>query len=142
VQRAFLCAAAAETDQRVEVVFLVILDDDFGHVARSAIHQHPVRPIAAGAEDGAADGEDAGECGLVEFEPPVFHKAAETVAEADDLHAVKSEGGFADAADGGVQTWSVAARRQNANAFGFCHLPRSFWIQESLLSRRSFGNLY
>ena len=142
MQRAFLCAAATETHQRVEAVSPVVLDDDIGHVMNAPVNRHALRFVAARAEDGAADGEDAGECGLVEFEPPVFHKAAETVAEADDLHAVKSEGGFADAADGGVQTWSVAARRQNANAFGFCHLPRSFWIQESLLSRRSFGNLY
>ena len=66
-QRVFLRAAAAEADQRVETVFLVIFDDDVGHVARAAVNQHAVRLVAAGAEDGAADGEDAGERGLVEL---------------------------------------------------------------------------
>ena len=104
-------AAATEADQRVEVVFLIIFLDDIGHIARAAIHQHPVRTVAACAEDGAANGEDAGERGLVQFEPPLFHQAAEAVAEAEDLHSVKTERGFADAADGGVQAGSVAACR-------------------------------
>ena len=70
-----------------------------------------MRAVAARAENGAADGEDAGERGLIQFEPPFFHKTAEAVAEAENLHAVETERGFADAADGGVQAGSVAARR-------------------------------
>ena len=85
-----------------------------------------MRLVAAGAEDGAADGEDAGERGLVELEPPVFDEAAEAVAEADDLHAVKAERGFADAADGGVQAGAVAAGGQDADAFGFGHCLRHY----------------
>jgi hypothetical protein len=99
----------------------VIFDDDIGHVARATVNQHAVRLVAAGAENRAADGEDAGERGLVELQPPVFHEPAKAVAEADDLHAVKTERGFADAANGGVQSGAVAARRQNADAFGFFH---------------------
>ena len=124
MQRVFLRAAAAEADQRVEAVFLVILDDDLGHVARAAVNHHAVRLVAAGAEDGAADGEDAGERALVELQPPVFDEAAKAVAKADDFHAVKAERGFADAADGGVQAGAVAARGQDADAFGFGHCLR------------------
>ena len=61
------------------------------------------------------------ERGFVELQPPIFHQAAEAVAEADDFHAVKAERGFADAADGGVQAGAVAACRQDADAFRLCH---------------------
>ena len=120
-QRAFLRAAAAKTDQRVEAVTPVIFDDDAGHVMHAPVNRHALRLVAARAEDGAANGEDAGERGSVELQTPVFDDAAETVAEADDFHAVKAEGGFADAANGGVQTGAVAARRQDADAFRLRH---------------------
>jgi hypothetical protein len=55
---------------------------------------------------------------LSSFSRRSVHQAAEAVAKADDLHAVKTERGFADAANGGVQAGAVAARRQDADAFG------------------------
>jgi hypothetical protein len=97
-----------------------------GHVARASVNQHPVRLVAARAEDGAADGEDAGERGLVELQPPVLDEAAKAVAEAENFHAVKTERGLADAADGGVESGAVAARRQDADAFCFCHCRALF----------------
>jgi hypothetical protein len=83
-----------------------------------------MRFVAAGAEDRAANGEDSGQRVSIEPQPPVRDQAAETVAKTDDLHAVKAEGGFADAADGGIQTGAVAAGGQDADAFGFGHCLR------------------
>jgi len=48
-QAALLRAAAAKTHQRVEAVFFIVLNDDFGHVARAAVNLHPVRFVAARA---------------------------------------------------------------------------------------------
>ena len=48
-------------------------------------------------------------------------QAAKPVPEADDFHAVDPQRGFADAADGGVETRAVAARRENPDAFAPAH---------------------
>ena len=54
-------AAAAEADQAVEMVPAVGLDDHVGHVHGLAADRHAVRLVARGAEDRAADGQDAGQ---------------------------------------------------------------------------------
>ncbi len=118
-QRVFLRAAAAEADDAVEPPLVIIFHDGLGHVARAAVNDHAVRLVAAGAENGAAHGEDARERGFVEPDPAVFDEAAKTVAKADDLHAVKAETGFADATNGGVQAGAVAASGEDADAFDF-----------------------
>ena len=124
MQGVFLGAAAAQADECVESELLVVIDDDVGHVARASVDEHPVRLVAAGAEDGAAHGEDSCELGFVELELVVLDDAAKAVAEADNLHAIVAEGGFAHTTDGGVESRAVAARRENADAFGFCHVSR------------------
>ncbi len=135
-QRALLGAAAAQANQGVQSVAFIIFDDDVGHVVDPAINRHAVRLVAAGAQDGAAHGENAGQGGSVELEPPVFHDASETIPEPDDFHAVKSEGGLPHAADGGVQSGTVAAGRQNADAFGLSHGAVKLALC-GLLSRKS-----
>jgi len=118
-QGVFLRAAAAEADEAIEAPLLVVVHDDTGHVLRAAIDDHAVGLVTAGAEDGAADGKDAGERVLVELDAAVVHEAAKAVAEADEFHAVIADGGFADTADGGVKAGAVAARREDADAFDF-----------------------
>ena len=55
-----LGAAAAQADQRVQVVFFVGVDHDTGHVHGLVAHRHLVRFVAAGTENRAADRQDAG----------------------------------------------------------------------------------
>ena len=102
-QRAFLRPAAAKTYKAFKTVFVIILDDHIGHVARPAVNQHPVRLVAAGAEDRAPNGENSCERILVKLQPAVFDQAAKAIAKADDFHPVKTEGGFADTTNGGVE---------------------------------------
>ena len=54
-----LRAAAAQAHQHVQVMLLVVLHHHVGHVHQLAAHGHAVRLIAAGAQDGAAQREDA-----------------------------------------------------------------------------------
>src|SRR5581483_5604980 len=136
VQGIFLRAAAAQANQRVEIVFFVILDDDLRHIARASVDQHAMRFIAAGAEDRAADGQDAGEGVFIEFEAAIFDDSAEAIAEPDDFHVV-AQGRFADAANGRVETGTVAARREDAESFGFSHRLDSFESRWKKLSRTS-----
>jgi len=76
-----------------------------------------MRLIPASAEDGATDGEDACERAFIEAHAKVFGEAAEAIAKADDLHAVAAESGFADATNGGVQSGTISACRDDTNAF-------------------------
>src|SRR5580698_2100442 len=118
-QRILLRSAAAEADEAIETPFFVIAHNCFGHIARAAVNDHAMRFIAAGAEDGAADGKDARESGAVEPEPIVFHEAPETVAKADDFHAIEAKARFANATNGSVEAGAVSAGSENADAFDF-----------------------
>lgn len=122
----FVGAAAADADEGIEFVFAIVGRDDVGHVALLALDRHAVGLVAAGAEDGAADGEDAGEGGFVEGDEAVFGEAEVAVAEADDVPSEIADGGFADGADGGVETGAVAAGGEDADAFDGFHrgVPR------------------
>src|SRR5690348_12094084 len=99
-----------------------------------------MRFVPAGAENGATDGENAGEGGLVEAQPAVGDQAAEAVPEPDDLHAVKTERGFAHPPDGGVQAGAVAAGGQDADAFGLGHCLQHIRTSKTgPMSRRTFA---
>jgi len=132
-QGIFLRAAAAEADKAVESPFVIIVHDDLGHVLGATVNHHAVRLVAARAKNRAADGENAGERGLVELEAFVFHEAAKAVAKADDFHPVITERRLADATDSGVESGAVAARGEDADAFrffghavGYLKLPGEF----------------
>jgi len=118
VKGVFLRAAAAQADQGVQLVFFVIGQDRFGSVNFLAAHHHAAGFVAAGAENGAADGEDAGKGALVQGHGAVFHQAAESVAKPDDLHVEGALGGLADAANGSVEAGAIAAGGENADVFG------------------------
>ena len=76
--------------------------------------------VAAGAENRAADRENAGKSGAIQIDPSVLDQATKTVAKTYDLPAVIAKRGFADAADGCVQPGAVAASGENADALNFC----------------------
>ena len=123
LQCILLRTTAAETNKRIQVVGLVVLDDDIGHVLDLAAHLHLVRLVAAGAENGAADREDAGQGTAFQSHGAVLHQSAETVPEADYLHAVLFHGSPGDAPDRGVETGTVAACREDADVFAHVMLP-------------------
>ena len=123
-QRILHGSATAQADQAIEMIGVVVGDDGLGHVQHLAVHRHLVRLVAAGAEDGSALGEDAGQRFAFQRHGAVFHQAAKTVAKTDDVHAVMRHTGFADAAYGRVETRRVAAGGENANGLshGYCQV--------------------
>jgi len=117
LQRVLLRAATAKTDQRIQVVGMVVLDDDVGHVLGLPAHFHLVRLVATGAEDGAADCEDAGQGTAFQSHGAILHQPAETVSEAGHLHAVLFQRRPGDAANRGVETGAVTACREDTDVF-------------------------
>jgi len=129
LQGVFLGAAAPQADQGVQVVGLVVLHDDVGHILGLAADAHLVGFVAAGAEDGAADGEDARQGFTLHAHGAVFHQAAEAVAKTDHVHAEIALGGLADPADGCIEARTVAARGENADVFGHGRLRKNQTVQ-------------
>ena len=113
-----LRAAAPQADQRVEMVLLIGLEHDARHVHGLVAHGHLVGLVAAGAQDGAAHGEDTRERWPGEAHGAVLHQPAETVAKADDLHAVCADARLAHATDRGVEPRAVAAGGEDAYELG------------------------
>ncbi len=110
--------AAAQADQHVDLVAPVVVDDGFGHVGGFAVDPHAVRLVAAGAEDGAAQGEDTGEHVAIQAHGSDLHQAPEAVPESDHLHPVVTLGTLADGPNCSVQAGAVAAGRQYTYPFG------------------------
>jgi len=100
-------AAAADANEGVEAVAAEVGGDDIGHVGGLAIDAQAVGFVTTGAEDGAADGEDAGQGRLVEFAGLVVDQPAEAVFETDHLDPAVQRG-LADRTDGGVEAGAVA----------------------------------
>ena len=48
LQRVLLCATAAKTDQRIQVVGQIVLDDDIGHIQGLTAHSHLVWLVPTG----------------------------------------------------------------------------------------------
>jgi hypothetical protein len=115
VGQGVLLGAAAQANQAIEIVGLVVGNDGIGHVLEPALHRHLVRLVAAGTEDGAAQGEDARELIAHEVGGAVHHEAAKALAKAVDAHAIFAGGGLADAADGRIEAGAVAAGGEDAD---------------------------
>ena len=115
-RRAFFCVPPPPMQiEGVEMVAVVRIEDRAGHVADLAADLHLVRLVAAGAQDRAAAGEDAGEHGALQGHRAVVDQAAKAVAEADQFHVEDIAGGFAHAADGRIQTRTIAAAGEDSN---------------------------
>jgi formyltetrahydrofolate deformylase len=119
-------AVAADGDERVEFEFPVIGDDVGRSIAFSfgvtrIVHVGERVVAVGGTEDGAADGEDAGD--VVPFEPLAFaaHQAAKGVKETEHAPAVRVDGRLDDAAHDGVQARAVAAAGEDADALDAFH---------------------
>jgi len=88
-----------------------------GHVEFLPADWHPVRFVAAGAEDCPADRQDARQGIAVQPHHAVFHQAPEPILEPDHLHVIRPDRRFSHRADRRVQAGAVAARRQNPDCF-------------------------
>ena len=87
---------------------------------RFAVGQrHLVRLLAAGAEDGAAQREDAGDVLQVQDARVIFDQAAKAFLDADDFDVEVAHRRLGDAADGRVESRAIAAAGQDADALGF-----------------------
>src|SRR5262245_1949736 len=100
---------------------LVVCYNGGSHVPQLPVYLHPMRFVAAGAENRAAHSENSGECSLVQPHPQVFGEPSKTIAEADNLHVFPVQHGLAHPTNGRVQTGAVTAGRNDADAFNFSH---------------------
>src|SRR5579864_4116021 len=112
-QGALRSAASAQADHAIDSPLLEIVPDYTGHVLGSAVHHHAMRLVATGAENRAADGENAGKGCAVQIDSPVLDQATKAVAKTYDLPSVVAKRSFADTSDGSVQARAVAAGREN-----------------------------
>ena len=78
-----------------------------------------MRLFAARAQDGAAERQNAGDIVLVQHARMVFDQPAKALFDADDLDVKIAHRGLGDAANRRIESWAIAAARQNANATGF-----------------------
>ena len=108
-QGVLLGSAAAEADERVEVVGLDVLENRVGHVHPLAADFHPMRFFPARPENRASEGENARQRLPVEADRAVLHQPLETVAEPDHAHLVGVDRRLADAAYGRVEARGVTA---------------------------------
>ena len=110
-------AAAAQTNKCIQLVTFVSARDHIPHIADTSVDFHPMRLIAPCAEQRSTHGKNSCESFLVELDGVVLRETAKAVAKADDLHA-RIMRGLADASDGCVETWAVAACGKDSDSFG------------------------
>lgn len=131
-----MSAAAAETDERVELVAVVIASDDVAHVACASVDLHAMRLVATGAEQRSAHCEDSCESALVEFDGVILCETAKAIAKTDDLHACVMRR-LADASNGCIETRTVAACREDTDAFWHGRMLGNAGMKQNNFSRRS-----
>jgi hypothetical protein len=102
-----LCAASANADQRIKMMFAVGLYGRIGHVHDLPADGHAVRLVPARAEDGAAVGQDAGEDFGIERRALVLYESAKPVSKSDHLHSVIVSRGPSHSANRRVESGAV-----------------------------------
>ena len=119
-------AVAAQAEQAVQPGFLVGLFHG-GHLVHVVVFHHPhhLEGGALGAQNGAAQRQDAPEVVLLHLLVVPGDEAVVPVQDAHDLHVVAHAGvqGFCHAADGSVQARAVAAGGQDADTFFHIRIP-------------------
>src|ERR1035441_6272400 len=75
-----LRTTSAEANDAIDSTLLEVVLDDAGHVLRTAVNHHAMRLVTAGAENRAADCENAGEGGAIQIDTPILGQTAETAA--------------------------------------------------------------
>ena len=116
----FVGAIAAQAQQAVQLGFLVGLFHGGNFINVVVLHHtHHLKRRALGAQNGAAQRQDAAEIVLAHLLVVAVNQAAVSVQDANDLHVIAHAGiqCFCYAADGGVQTRTVAAGSQDSNTF-------------------------
>src|SRR5262249_36040858 len=120
----FVRAVAAQADEAVKAEAVIGRDGPGGQIDRLTVRErHPVRFLAAGAENGAAGRHDPGDVLGVQDPRVVFHQSTKALLDADDLDVKVAQARLDDRANGGIQSRAVAATRQDADApgcFGGC----------------------
>jgi hypothetical protein len=101
--------------------------------------------VAAGAEDGSAQGQDSGKSGMIQIDPAILNQAAEAIAKSNHFHAIVAVRGLADTADSGIQARTVATGGEDADALDlFSHLTTlsdTARLNDNLESQRQNDNL-
>ena len=116
----FVGAIAAQAQQAVQLGFLVGLFHGGNFINVVVLHHtHHFKGGALGAQNGAAQRQDAAEIVLAHLLVVAVDQATVSVQDANDLHVIAHAGiqCFCYAADGGVQTRTVAAGGQDSNTF-------------------------
>jgi hypothetical protein len=116
----FVGAIAAQAQQAVQLGFFVGLFHGGNFINVVVLHHtHHFKGGALGAQNGAAQRQDAAEIVLAHLLVVAVDQAAVSVQDANDLHVIAHAGiqCFCYAADGGVQTRTVAAGSQDSNTF-------------------------
>ena len=130
-------AVAAEAEQTVELGVLVGLFHGRDLVDLVLFHHaHQLEGGALGAEDGAAQRQDAAEIVLAHLLVFAGDEAVVAVQDAHDLDVLAEPciQGFGHAADGGVQAGTVAAGGQDTNTF--FHIEQPSFLPFSLRGGR------
>ena len=69
---ALLRTASTEANDAIDSPLLEVVPDDPGHVLGVAVDHHAMRLVTAGAENRAADGENAGKSGAIQIDSPIL----------------------------------------------------------------------
>ena len=120
-QRVFLCATSAQTDQCIEMMPPIGINDGIRHVMDFAANGHPVRFIPTGAENGSAVGQNARERFSVQLQGLILHQSTETVLKADKPDVIGVQTGLADCTNSRVESGTITTAGQNTDVL--CHAP-------------------
>ena len=132
-------AVAAQSDQTIQLEILIGLFHRSNLVHAVFFHHaHVAERTAAGAQNGAAQGEDTGELLLAHLLILAFDQAAITVADTDDLRIKKLVGCAGNAADGCIQAGAIPAAGENTD-FSF-HKDDLLFVTLIITSRAFLGN--
>ena len=83
-------APAAQANQCIQVVFIVILHNHIGHIHTFPAHGHFMGLVAAGPQNGPSQGQDPRQHLVVQPDRAVFHQPPESIPESDDGHGTIS----------------------------------------------------
>ena len=142
-RNAFFCVPPADADNRVQTVSPAVGQNHVAHVANAPLDLQAVGLDAAGAENRAADRENAGEGMPVQWKSTVLDQPEKAVANADGLDAA-TEHGLPDATNRGVQSGAVPSGSQDADPLDAlqcvpCILATGLTLPYGLPPRRSIA---
>ena len=115
-----LCPVSADADNGIKAHLPVMLFDQFRLVDMiKTVFILLERFFPRSAQDSATQGEDTRQLLFGQFFVFLIDQAQEAGRDANDLHAVFHDGCFANTADGGIDTGTVAAGAEDTDFKGF-----------------------